>query len=427
MKRYSIGLIALLLAVMLLPIGTALAAPVAQDEAPTAVTVTARSNNLNLRSGPGTGYSRVGVLPRGETANAIGRNRSGSWAQVQYQGVTGWVAAYLTSINGNLTSLPDTTPATSSSGSSGGASSGGYATGGQTHSLANPATMHSAGMTWVKFQVKWAPGMDPSSVADRIAAARANGFRVLLSIPGDLYPSSIDYNAYVEFLRGVAAYGPDAIEIWNEQNFDTEWPTGQINPASYVTNMLAPAYTAIKSVNPAIMVISGAPTPTGVHNITSVWSDDIYVAGMRDAGAERYADCMGIHFNGGATSPSASSGHPADDGRGHYSWYYSKQFAIYSATFRNKPLCYTEIGFVSPEGYGNLPPNFWWGFGTSANEQAQWLAEASRMARQSGRVRLFIVFNVDIPHYGDDPQAGYAILRPGGACPACSLLAASLR
>jgi Fe-S cluster biogenesis protein NfuA len=33
-----------------------------------------------------------------------------------------------------------------------------------------------------------------------------------------------------------------------------------------------------------------------------------------------------------------------------------------------------------------------------------------------------IVFNVDFTLYGADPQAGYAIVRPGGSCPACSAL-----
>ena len=45
-------------------------------------------------------------------------------------------------------------------------------------------------------------------------------------------------------------------------------------------------------------------------------------------------------------------------------------------------------------------------------------------ATSSGRVRLMIVFNVDFTQYGDDPQAGYAIVRPDGSCPACDTLRA---
>jgi len=33
-----------------------------------------------------------------------------------------------------------------------------------------------------------------------------------------------------------------------------------------------------------------------------------------------------------------------------------------------------------------------------------------------------IIWNVNFTHYGEDPQAGYAIVRPGGGCPACDAL-----
>jgi hypothetical protein len=51
------------------------------------------------------------------------------------------------------------------------------------------------------------------------------------------------------------------------------------------------------------------------------------------------------------------------------------------------------------------------------------------MARASGYVRLVVVWNVDSTFWGPtddpengDPQAGYAILRPDGSCPACAAL-----
>ncbi len=36
-----------------------------------------------------------------------------------------------------------------------------------------------------------------------------------------------------------------------------------------------------------------------------------------------------------------------------------------------------------------------------------------------------IVWNVDFTGYGSDPQAGYAMIRPDGSCPACEALAAA--
>jgi hypothetical protein len=94
--------------------------------------------------------------------------------------------------------------------------------------------------------------------------------------------------------------------------------------------------------------------------------------------------------------------------------------------FGGKPVCYTEFGYLSPEGYGPLSALFAWGANTSIQEQATWLGEAVRLARAGGRVRLMIIWNVDFTVYGDDPQAGFAIIRADRSCPACSQLAAAM-
>jgi len=87
-----------------------------------------------------------------------------------------------------------------------------------------------------------------------------------------------------------------------------------------------------------------------------------------------------------------------------------------------RPLCFTELGYVTPEGYAPLPAGFEWGQDNTVAEQAQWLARAAQLSASSGRVRLMIVWNVDFTTYGADPAAGYAIVRPGGGCPACQAL-----
>lgn len=302
---------------------------------------------------------------------------------------------------------------------------GSFELGGQTQSFSNAGLMNEIGMTWVKFQHKWNPGDSPSDLAGRINDAHAKGFKVLLSITGAATypaPGSLDYNSFVSFVGGVAALGPDAIEVWNEMNIDFEWPAGEISPSSYVSNMLAPAYNAIKAANANVMVISGALAPTGFDNTTNAWSDSRYIQGMAAAGAANYADCIGVHHNAGATSPSATSGHP---GGSHYSWYYAPTRDLYYNAFGGaRKVCFTELGYLSGEGFPSIPANFGWAANTSVAEQAQWLAEAASLSASSGRVRLMIIFNVDFTTYGNDPQAGYAIIRPDGSCPACDTLQA---
>ncbi len=407
-----------------------------QPSPPAAGGVTATTTlNLNFRNGDGTRYAVLTWIPQGTTVPLLGRNPDNSWVYGQYNGRLGWMAAWYTRINGDVNTLP----VVAGSGTGTGApapgpapapppsTGGGFALGGQSTGMHNANLMRSAGMTWVKFQQKWTPGMDPSVVAGKINEAHAAGFRVLISAPGPLYPSSIDYNSYVQFLKGVAILGADAIEVWNEMNLNREWPSGQVNPTSYVNNMLAPAYREIKAANPNTLVIAGALAPTGVNIGNDIWSDDRYIAGMRDAGAARYMDCMGVHHNAGATSPDATTGHPAAPGGGHYSWYFDPTFNLYATTFPNTPLCYTELGYLTGDGYGAIPGNFSWASDNSVSEHAQWLGRAVQKLRQSGRVRLAIVFNVDFTHWSDDPQAGYAILRPDGTCPACGPLASAVR
>lgn len=305
---------------------------------------------------------------------------------------------------------------------------GNFELGGQTHELTAPDWMRVAGMTWVKFQVKWSPGDDPSNVAWRIQKAHANGFKVLLAIPGHPYPSAIDFSAYVNFVRGVAALGPDAIEIWNEQNLPIEWPLATISGETYTTQMLAPAYQAIKEMNPNVTVISGAPAPTGIYGPYGCGElgcgDLLILSQMRDAGAANYLDCVGVHYNEGIISPTQNSGDPRGDD--YYTRYFSGMLNTYYGTL-GKPVCFTELGYLSPQGYGSLPGSFSWAQNTTVAQQAQWLAEAAILSSQSGKVRLMIVWNVDIFHWsGTDPQGGYAIIRPDRSCPACETLGAAI-
>lgn len=383
----------------------------------------------NVRTGPGLQYGTLtGGAAAGTKVNIIGRNADSTWFQVVLpDNREGWMASIVLELNSALdVEAIEVVEVAGAPGGSGApppvagppVAAGGFELGGQTHSFANPVLMSSAGMNWVKFQHKWGPGDDPGGVAGRISSAHAAGFKVLLSIPGSPYPSSIDFAGYVEFLRGVAAYGPDAIEVWNEMNIDFEWPAGQIDPANYVNNMLAPAYNAIKSANPNVMVISGAPAPTGFDNGTNAWSDARYMAGMAAVGGGNYADCIGAHFNAGATAPTQNTGHPS--GSDHYSWYLIPTLNVYSQL--GKPVCFTELGYLSGEDYGGVPSRFAWAANTTVAQHASWLAQAVSTAANTGRVRLIIIFNVDFTTWGDDPQAGYAMIRRDGSCPACGTL-----
>ncbi len=296
------------------------------------------------------------------------------------------------------------------------------------------AAMHSAGMTWVKWQIPFHLE-EPLTVArDRINWSHEAGFKVLLSITGEKEALAAGGDAYLDayasFLGEVAALGVDAIEVWNEMNLDREWPRGQIDPRRYAV-MLNKAYIAIKAANPATMVITGALAPTGAEGafgLDEVWNDDRYYFGMANAGVADYADCIGVHYNEGILPPTAQGGDPRDEYPTRYLPLMLQRAAF---PFRNHgiPMCITEMGYLSPEGYGPLPEDFAWAQGTSVEEQAEWLSGALLVASNFSMmpVELAIVWNIDFDSYGADPQAGYAIIRPDGSCPACAAIASLQR
>ena len=302
--------------------------------------------------------------------------------------------------------------------------SGGFELGGQVNTFSAPDKIKQAGMVWVKHQIRWSPGA-VASVGD-INDAHAKGFKVLFSVVG--HPEDIsggrNFDNFANYVGELARLGADAIEVWNEMNLDREWPAGQINPTTYV-DLLRRSYNAIKAKNANTLVISGAPSPTGAEGafgLDRVWNDDRYIKGMAAAGAASYADCIGVHYNEGIISPKQTTGDPRDN---YFTRYYQGMVSTYYNAFGGqRRLCFTELGYLSPEGYGPLPSLFGWAGDTSIAEHAQWLGEAASLAKSSGLVRLLIVFNVDFTVYGDDPQAGYAIIRADGACTACATLGA---
>ncbi|HLA44521.1 MAG TPA: hypothetical protein VJZ27_13845, partial [Aggregatilineales bacterium] len=384
---------------------------------------------------------------RDDQVTILGRLDTGGWYLIQSPFGPGWVVARLGEVfdpggvflpdvappppptatpaptiaitaSANLNPAPNQNPSFSNT------STTSFELGGQVRSQNVAELMRTAGMTWVKEQVRWELGETADKAAlGAINAAHAQGMKILVSSVGwshEMGDFESYASAYADYLRGVAALNPDAIEVWNEPNIEVEWVAGQINGANY-TRLLEKAYNAIKSVNPNVLVISAALAPTGFFGggcAAGGCDDDIFLRQMAQAGAVNYMDCIGVHHNEGTVSPTQSSGDPRGS---HHSYYFPSMVELYYNTFGGaKPLCFTEVGYISPEGYTGLPPNFAWGSGITVQNQAQWLSEAVQVARQSGRVRMLIVWNINFTTTdGNDPRGQFAIIRPDGTCPAC--------
>lgn len=65
------------------------------------------ASSLNLRTGPHVSYTAVAYLMEGEQVRLVGRNRTGTWAQIElYNGYRGWVNAGYIRPNVDIAALP---------------------------------------------------------------------------------------------------------------------------------------------------------------------------------------------------------------------------------------------------------------------------------------------------------------------------------
>jgi uncharacterized protein YraI len=398
----------------------------ASASGPGSVTVT--SEYLNVRAGPGLDQAIIGKLDGGASVRPTGKSADGVWWQITYSGQTAYIYAAYTSAGGTATITTTAAPSASVAPAPSG-NVGAFGIGGHIRTFDHLADMKAIGMTWVKYQAVL-PG-DMGGAQSVINNAHAQGLKVLIGAKGDLGRAGDAgyHNEFASYLATLARSGADAIEVWNEPNLDREYGGsghGQVNPENYV-DMLQKAYAAIRAANGGTMVVGGANAPTGYFggNCTSNGcNDDQFLARMAAAGAAKYMDCMGAHHNGSMVGPDQTNGAPTGD---HYSWYFWGTLGMTYNSFGGKvPICWTELGYVTGEGIGPLPSGFSWGSSTTLANQAQWLARAAQLSRDSGKVKMMIVWNIDFRQWNEDPQAGFSIFRPNGQCPACATIKAAM-
>jgi uncharacterized protein YraI len=396
---------------------------------------------VNIRSGPGLNYSKIGLAKPGTTATITGKTNNDEWYQINYEGSSAWVAASVVEVTSSTTTISivddiPTPPATSVPV----AAITGFNLGGQAihGGLLAIDKMQSIGMRWVKLQNYDLSG---ATLDGDVQNAHANGLSILISVKDNAGHQLIADPGYqeqfIQYLERVARTGADAIEVWNEPNLDREWPANQMGGAQY-TALLQKAYPRIKAANANTMVISAALSPTGAFSGSCGYAGSTYgcddkpfLQAMVNAGALNYLDCVGMHYNEGLLPPSATSGDPRGNG-GHYTRYFKGMIDTYNAILGSaKPICITELGYLSGEEWGYLPSQFSWSppINMTVAQHADYLGQAVTLSRQMGTIRLLIIFNVDfavLKSLDDDPQAGYSIVRPSGACPACQTLAAAM-
>lgn len=334
----------------------------------------------------------------------------------------------------------------------------GFAYGVQVHAVipgidnldAMDAVRNKLHFQWIKLQVRW-QDMESTQgeiqwvyLDNAIETACAKGLRVMLSIvtapvwtlsnplpapEGQAAPPD-DFNQYARFVGQVIdRYRGhiEAIEVWNEANLEREWNSqGGVSAAEFA-RLLQVAYTAIKAKDPSIVVIAGAPAPTGINcNVGPfpancqptgrpiIVDDATFLRQLVAAGGLNYADCMGTHANGSNLPPDTDAYNPPDQtgftflgpwSTPHYSWSLRSQIETYAEILEGtgRKQCVTEFGYASPLN-GQFPPGYEFAADVTEAEQAEYLVEAFEWMRNSGHVQMAFLFNFDYAPKGGDPS-----------------------
>lgn len=297
------------------------------------------------------------------------------------------------------------------------------------------------GLDWYKQQVRWEevqPTRDQwdwSKLDLAMPSAARFGVKTLMSIvtapewarePGvnvAKHGPPANNADYVNFVTEVLRRYPGqvhAIEVWNEQNLDREWmSTKGLSAANYVA-LLRDTYAAIKAIDPGVIVISGALSPTGgwtePDGRISAIDDFDYMTQMINAGLLNYADCIGAHHNGYNIGPNVPwdkvPNDPTATFRGpfdnpHHSWSLYSTLNTYANKIKlaggNQKLCVTEFGWASTEDLGGFPPGFEFANDNTLAEQKEWTIQAIQLMEEWDIVWIASLWNLN---YG--PQAGWA-------------------
>lgn len=149
------------------------------------------------------------------------------------------------------------------------------------HTNVDPALVDQLRMDWVKVY-------EPGQVADY--PGKRVLFRMDLHWPGNWTAFRDDVHRRTVEL---SAFGVDAIEVHNEPNLSMEWSHGP-NAWEY-TQLLRVAYTAIKAVDPSIIVVSGGLAPTLTTADRGAINDIDFAREMLDNGAAQWFDAFGYH------------------------------------------------------------------------------------------------------------------------------------
>ena len=267
----------------------------------------------------------------------------------------------------------------------------------------------NAGIDWIRQQVRWqdlqsAPGSPCYDVCwgeldDIVADASGMGVKLLISVVAapswatpdgrNGLPAREHLDEFGNFMGKMAERYRgriQAYEIWNEQNLAHE-NGGRVADAGLYMDMLVGASQAIKTADPAALVVSGAPSSTETNRSDIALSDLTFLRQMfADPRFRASVDVVGVHPGGQSNPPDTLWPDRPGPGPG---WINSREFyfrrvedvrqVMVSSGVGDKEVWITEFGWATR----NNTPGYGYGNNISYETQAKWIIQAFQMGRNN--------------------------------------------
>lgn len=285
--------------------------------------------------------------------------------------------------------------------------------------------IEALGVTWVKVRVDWralepVEGEIAFEELDAIVEALDNAERSILFTvvnapnwartaldengpPDDL----ATFGTFVGTLAERYAGRVDAYEIWDEPNLRRNWRCDNNgNPAICSTDyveMLTTAYNAVKTADPAAIVVTAGLAPTGFNDGINAINDQLYLRTLYANGVAAVSDAIGIHPGGWANPPDARCCTQSTGVETHYedaSFYFLDNLTAYreimvQANDSATSLWVTKFGWGSSED-GQVPSanNVFYTY-TSLSEQALYVPRGFEIGEASGYVGPMFLDNLN--------------------------------
>lgn len=298
------------------------------------------------------------------------------------------------------------------------------------------SAVQDLGLRWVKFQVRWSwieqtPGnrnWNAAGLEEAVNAFSAAGIKILFSVvAAPPWSRSVheedgppdDFNQFAAFVADLASHFKgrvQAYEIMNETNLKREWNTGRLLSATEYVDLLCRSFQAISAMDSSIIIVSGAPTPTGWNDGIIAIDDLVYLEQMYQAGLKGCSDAVGIHPSGynnppwahGAdfTDPTATFG-----AKGHRSWFFLDTIENYHNVMAkygdgSKKLWATEWGWAVSQNLGAPNPGYEFASDNTEQEQADFIIEGYKIARNSGFMGVMFLWNLNFEAVNSGSEQG---------------------